>query len=141
MALDSEQLLLPVEIRPKQKVAWYNVNLVEKRRFLFWKEAVAEAIWQEPYKLARTTIDVEKIADLKDAKLRYALRLAAAADSMGWIEDSPGSSHAHYVTVNATDESDISRFAYATYTGRGQGEQDTFMADIRSFASVPDENH
>jgi hypothetical protein len=139
--LDSEQLILPVEIRPKQNVDWYNVEFVERRHFLFWKKTVAKAIWEEPYKLSRTVIDVEQIADLKDPQLRYALRLAATADSMGWIEDRPGSKHGHFATVDATDEADVSRFANATYTGTGHGEQDTFMADIRSFAPRPNEDN
>lgn len=147
MSYESEQLLLPIEIREPQRVSWYVVEQVEKRRFLFWKQLVTKAIWDnKPYSLAQVSLDVEDISKLKDADLRYALRFSAAAKSMGSIPDSQFSSHGNFVTVNATSgslEKDFtdSRFSYATYTGVVREGIDTFLEDILRFAPDLDENH
>lgn len=129
--VESEQLMLPVEIRPDQKVYWFNA--VQSHRWgLLGRRAVTRVAMLDNLRPAVTEIEVKDIPNLTDPSLRYALRFAAAADAIGFVQDSAYSSHSNCVFVDATDEGMDSRFLGATYTGVVTDGKDTFLEDILS---------
>lgn len=132
----SEQLSLPLEVRKTQEVTWVAVEQVQSWRTLGRK--VVRYVANAPNFV---TINVEKINELEDPRLRYALRFAAAAQSMGVIRDDEFSSHGNSVYIHATNEGVKSQLTSQAYSGMGYRGRDLFMEDLRSFAPVPDENH
>jgi hypothetical protein len=142
MAYESEQLTLPIAIRLKDEVSWFNVREVEKRRRgkIFGKKIVKELILEEDRVWpTMTKIDVEAIDKLNDPDLRYALRFEDAAKQAGWQNDGPWMQSRHDVSVDATDEGLDSRFMGARYSGIGQGPEDTFLLNLYRFAPDRDE--
>ena len=139
-----EQLALPVKVRPHQEVTWFIAKEVRKKRLLglCGHKLVTQMVTSEADgMIERRKIDVDDIGSLKDPDLRYALRFAAAADAAGWIEESPDSYSSHYVTVDATDEGADSRLIAARYSGLGNGQESTFVQDLRRSDHEADENH
>ena len=129
----SEQLMLPVEIRPEETVYWF--NCVERQRWsLFGRRIVRQSIMdsERAFMPAMTTIKVEDIDKLRDVNLRYALRFAAAADAIGMVQDRPGHSYGHFVSVDATDGGLDSRFLGAVYSGVVESGRDSFLEFIKS---------
>jgi hypothetical protein len=133
MTANPEQLMLEVPIRPPREVGWINVTQVEKKRFggLFGKKLVRELIYEEGDILAsRTMIDVEKISELQDADLRYALRLQDAVNAVGWVSVGACMSYRDDVRIDATKEGEQSRLINAMYSGKILNGHDTFMDTI-----------
>jgi len=126
-----EQLVLPFEVRPVRLARWLQV--VRERRRLFGRAATYTFVTKPSGLPKTTTIDAEKIGELKDPQLRYALRFADAANAAGWQVESPGAMSGHFVNVEATDEGLDSRFVHATYTGIIKDGVDTFMENLRRF--------
>ena len=129
----SEQLMLPVEIRPEETVYWF--NCVERQRWSLFGRRIVRELTMDPkqaFMPATTTIKVEDIGTLQDVNLRYALRFAAAADAIGSIEKFPGYSYGHGVSVDATDEGTESRFLGAVYSGVVESGRDSFLEFIKS---------
>jgi hypothetical protein len=137
MSRDSEQLTLPLQIRMPLEVGYSTVN-ISRKQFLGIK--TLKFMWAYGDE-EMTRIDVEEIADFTDPNLRYALRFAAAAKSMGFLRDTEYSSHGQEVRVTATNEGADSRLLEAWYSGTGSDKVDTFMQDIHGFAQDPNENH
>lgn len=129
----SEQLSLPVEIRPRQEVSWYNAF---QRRNWLGRVSIVNLI--EGGTLKQSKIDVENISDLTDPNLRYALRFAAAANAVGFTYDAPNSSYSHSVSVTSTDEGLESHLLSAEYTGVVKNGIDTFMQDLHRQAPQPE---
>lgn len=134
MSQQQEQLLLDIPIRPKQEVRWLNVRPRERYRLL-GRSIINELIYQEGHSLPTTTsIEVDRLAEVKDPDLRYALRFAAAIDAVGWVgEDREGGCTAYkdMVYIEATNEGINSRLVGATYSGKIDDDgHDTFMDGI-----------
>jgi hypothetical protein len=124
---ETEQLLLPIEIRPQETVSWFSIIQTEKRRRFGGTKIATELAVDPKTKLAVTTeIEVSKINELTDKNLRYALRLQSAARQTG-----------HMVTVDAIEDGLDSRFIKAEYSGVSRNGTDTFMRDIQDFAPQP----
>jgi len=136
-----EQLALPIAARAQCEVSWFNVAETAKRRRFIGKQTVRSLLYDEDTGLAsRTTIRAEDIDEVKDAKLRYALRFAAAAKAAGWEPDGFGAG-IHSVTIHATDEGLNSRLVgEPIYSGRSHDGGDTFMENLRRFAPDYGEN-
>lgn len=144
MSQETEQLALPIAIRPKNEVSWYNMREVEIRRrgIIFGKKIVKELILEEDRIWPSTTkIDIETVDKLSDPDLRYALRFQDAAEQAGWKNDGSGMQSRHDVSVDATNEGIESRFMGAQYTGIGGGSQDTFLLNLYRFAPENNENY
>lgn len=133
--LKYEQSELPLaEGRPIEEVRWFQARQVEKRRLL-GKKVISELIIDEKGWAKTTSISVAEISSLKDPNLRYALRFAAAADAVGWVASSEYTSYCHDVGVYATDNGLDSQLINAHYSGIARGRTDTFMENLRRFAS------
>jgi hypothetical protein len=140
MSYKSEQLTLPLAVRPTHEVFWFKVREVEKRR-LIGKTIVEEQVRKDDGISSSTTVvDVDAIDNLTDPDLRYALRFRAAADQAGWQPNGPGETRVA-VSVYAIDEGADSRFMGASYDGVGTGAEDTFLRYFYRFAPDRDENH
>jgi dipeptidyl aminopeptidase/acylaminoacyl peptidase len=113
------------------------MNAVQERRRerLFGRRAVTAALIFKngTYSPSLTTLDSDRISELRDPDLRYALRLADAASSAGWKEEGPGSLSGHHVIVLATDKGLESRFLEASYTGTVDAGTDTSLEDLHRF--------
>lgn len=87
------------------------------------------------YSPSITRMDTDKISELADSELRYALRFADAANAAGWLREGPGWFSGHAVYVMATDEDRESRLLEATYTGIVDKKTgaDTFLENLQRF--------
>jgi hypothetical protein len=136
---ETEQLMLPVEIRPTEHVSWYNVIQTQRKRLLLGRKVVTELVKNPDTGMPDvTTINVEEIDSLEDADLRYALRFKAAALSTGWMSDGGGTKGAYDVIVEATDEGRKSRLVSAEYYGVVTAKADMFMRNFHRFMPQPE---
>lgn len=136
-----EELELPLaDGRPIREVSWLNAKQVEKKR-LFGKKIISELVKDKNDWPTSTSIRADEISKLEDSSLRYALCFQAAADAIGWMEDSEFSRSRHVVTIEATDEGLNSRLIRASYSGVVTKNRDTFMETLLSFEPIPGENH
>lgn len=132
----SEQLSLPLGIYSRQEVMWLIGEEVRDWRKL-GKKAVMVMTGMPQFE----SIEVDKIDSMNDPALRYALRFAAAAAAMDFIQDSEFASHSHFVNITATNDGVDSRLLRQSYSGSAQGDIDTFMEDLHRFAPDAHENH
>lgn len=131
-----EQLLLPLDVRQPRAVYWLNAVEERRREKLFGRKVVTAALILEDgtYSPSKTTLDSNRISELTDPDLRYALRYADAASSAGWKVEGPGALSGHHVMVMATDEGLESRFLEASYTGIVDQETDSFLENLHRFS-------
>ncbi len=135
----SEQLLLPVEIRPEETVYWFNAEQKHVRRRFFSQKLVTRLLIDPNTDLPATTeVRVDKIHQLKDPNLRYALRFMAVVEAIGWEQRTPGWYSRHDVSVTATDEGVNSRLIGAVYSGMVSKKEDAFMDTLHSFEHSPE---
>lgn len=131
---ESDQLTLPLELHQRREVFWLHGEQVKRRRLLGSKTITRYIFEEYAYMPKRTYIDAENISDLLDPDLRYALRMADAADSVGWTDCGEGMKLSHDVYVVANYAGAESRFISADYTGVVRGGRDTFMENLHTAA-------
>ena len=132
---EPEQLFLPVEIRHPQEVRWEVAEETE------WRNIGGKMVMVMGGDPQYNSVAVEKIEELEDAGLRYALRFAAASQAMRWVESGKPLGFNHDVSIIATNEDTKSRLLGQHYSGMAPGGRDTFMEDLRSFAPSSNEDH
>lgn len=130
MSQESEQLKLDIPVRPKREVGWLCVEEVTRLK-LFGKKIVTKFVPKGP-SLTLGSIDAERISELQDPDLRYALRFADAAQEIGWKEDGECSLSKHAVFINAVGSDIESHLVSAQYTGRVLDGRDEFLENLRS---------
>jgi hypothetical protein len=136
--VDENQLSLPIDIGTKREVHWLH-GVQQTRRRLIGTRVVTHLVMNEDTYLPEITyIDTDDIAELKDPNLRYALRFADAAASVGWVRESSSSSSCHNVTVIATNEGVDSTLLSTVYTGISDSSTDTFMKNLHDAAPRTD---
>jgi hypothetical protein len=120
MTAQSEQLILPIEIRPKREVYWFQVTQ-EKRRKLFGERVVSKLVIDpETGMPATTVIDAADISTIQDSNLRYALRYVDAAEAIGWVQEAPGIQSMIGVGVDAQGDGVDAQFVSAQYDGHSR---------------------
>ena len=131
MDYQPEQLTLDIPIRPKQEVFWLNVRPRELHR-LFGKKIISDLLYEEGHVLPSTTsIDADKIPDVRDPDLRYALRFASAIDAVGWVSVNGCMAYKDSVHIEATDDGVHSRLVSVIYSGKiDEHGHDTFWDGI-----------
>ncbi|HWT55428.1 MAG TPA: hypothetical protein VN031_00145 [Candidatus Microsaccharimonas sp.] len=136
MTSNSEQLTLPIDIREQREVWWINARQVETRsRFLGRRMLKTEFEYDGDSLLpSRTRLSVDKINDLEDPNLRYALRFQDAAEAAGWFAHGGGMSSTKIVAIDATNEGAASRLLYSTLSGYGEDKTSSFLENLRRFA-------
>lgn len=130
---DTNQLPLPYRLAPNREVHWLH-GVVERRRSFSGRRVAQLILERDIYYPKMTFIDAEKISELKDPDLRYALRFADAANAIGWTSDGPDSKSAHDVCVIAADDGVNSKFLEASYTGVTRRGSDTFLQNLHTAA-------
>lgn len=121
--------MLPYESGPVREVSWFKVTQTEKKRRFLRNKILTDLIIDPKTGMAAShDIQSADISKIQDPDLRYALRLADAAQAVG----------NHMVSIEATDEGVNSQFVRAEYTGTLDGGADTFMQDLRRLAPLPD---
>ena len=130
------QMTLDFDHLPKREVYWLVAETETKKRLVGHKVVTKLMLDPDTSWPTSKNIDSDDISELRDPKLRYALRFADAADAVGWIEDGPYTKSGHHVTIVATDNGVDSLLLYACYTGVVNKKQDTFMQSLHAAAPV-----
>ena len=131
---DQARSVLPLDLTIHREVYWLHGEQVTKKRLLgLGSRVVTELVTEkETYRPEPIYIDAGEIAQLHDPNLRYALRFADAAESLGWMPTGEFSMSGHSVTVVATEAGVDSKLLSATYSGKAEEGNDTFMHDLTS---------
>ncbi len=136
----SEQLMLPYESGPvhSRELSWNNFEFPSQPRNSMVRFLKSHLIGGEKKTALRTSSSIKSddISKIVDIDLRYALRFADAAESVGFVADSETSSYADVVIIEATDNGLNSKFVCATYSGIENESGDTFLNSLKTFAPI-----
>lgn len=135
-----EQLMLPYESGPvhSREVSWSNYEIPSQPRSSMVRFLKNHLIGGEKKLALGTTSNIKSddINKIVDANLRYALRFADSATSVGFVAVSETSSYADFVSIAATDNGLASQFIDATYSGIEAEGGDTFLDSLKQFNPI-----